>query len=1306
MSLHEAPMTDKLTMSLSQLDSRLRWLCAAQGLGIACLVLVLGAVVAVVLDGVLHLGSGSRTILLVLLVASVFVVAWRRILLPLLRTVDPSELAAVVEETHPSLNERLVSTIELNDPKIPERHKGSSLMRELLTRQTMTQTASIDFGSTIPSETCLRPLSLALCLVCLLIFPMLFAPSTSRLLVSRLFLPWENHETWGLLQFDIVPRDVTVPRGTDVAVTAKVQLRTGFGLLPQTLWLRCRGENRRVDERRMEFDEQNNVYAATMSHVLRPFDYHVASGTERSRDYRVHVADPPEIDAATLEIIPPGYTGLPAQIVDGVLGDIPVFERSEMSFRLQLSQPVASAEFVWQNPDTPDSAVTPMLLSPDGRSASLEMTANMGGPFEFRLRGEDGLYNPPEPPRRLRLIPDRPPTLELSGEGSEQQATVNDVLAVVASADDDLGLAALELHYKVFQKKAFTSEVPGERLGRRSVEHAFSIRLADLDLAVGDVVTYRVRAADTRPIPGPNEVWSDERTVMIQEDAPPPGTNQLTARQRELREELQTIIDGVVQNKNGVQELQQEAEAGSPDESGSDKNSAIPPRIQEQRQLAEQLEQLARRFAEHPLYANLVPDSQEAAREHLPQAQQKLQEAAKAPVNEKVKPLNEAVESLAKVESKLRQVESEFDQLAEMERDLLELNRLAQRTQALADDVSELDQQRTEEPSSRDSDDAEQHRAELDRTQQQLQQEQRDLSDDLNDLLDRRPELIEAAKRNQLDQLGQLAERAAQIAEPQELLAEALREAADQSSDRMPSQTQQSPQPSQMTADAKTQNSPQAEETQNTGRNQSSQPSENEEREGQQTAESPRESGPRPDSDAPAAAAETEETNEPPSRAEEVMARQAELNRDAAKLALDIASQTGSESAATREAMETVRQNERSTRQTQAGQFSQASQSAQSGAQSAQQAAQELGRSPERSPRLQEQAEQLAQRQEQMAGELQQLAQSPAEQHQVQEHQQEQLSEAARTLSERLEQVAQNLDSAPLNMGREAEQARNAQQSAEQGRGAMQQASRELQQNNPHDAAQSADEAAHAMRQAAQRAGQATSQASSPSPSPIPPEVGGQISQAVRQLQQAGQQLAQAGREMRQRSQNRTDSSSSQMSETPAEATTENSQSSQASQSGQQTSQGNSSQSQSYSSANAPSQSANSQQEGSESPSLTQSAESLRQAADSLNQASAQLQLAPGQSGPTTDSQDQNPDSSLGGKPDGNEGNGAQATVDLRQLENRLQKMTKRNWGELPGHLRTEILQAAQRRPNGDYAKLIKLYFEEIAKTRTSESTP
>jgi hypothetical protein len=41
-----------------------------------------------------------------------------------------------------------------------------------------------------------------------------------------------------------------------------------------------------------------------------------------------------------------------------------------------------------------------------------------------------------------------------------------------------------------------------------------------------------------------------------------------------------------------------------------------------------------------------------------------------------------------------------------------------------------------------------------------------------------------------------------------------------------------------------------------------------------------------------------------------------------------------------------------------------------------------------------------------------------------------------------------------------------------------------------------------------------------------------------------------------------------------------------------------------------------------------------------------------------------------------------------------------KRWGDLPGELRTKVIQDMQARYGEDYARIIKLYFEQIADTK------
>ena len=69
-------------------------------------------------------------------------------------------------------------------------------------------------------------------------------------------------------------------------------------------------------------------------------------------------------------------------------------------------------------------------------------------------------------------------------------------------------------------------------------------------------------------------------------------------------------------------------------------------------------------------------------------------------------------------------------------------------------------------------------------------------------------------------------------------------------------------------------------------------------------------------------------------------------------------------------------------------------------------------------------------------------------------------------------------------------------------------------------------------------------------------------------------------------------------------------------------------------------------------------------------------------------------------------GGGATTEADIKQLDAEFNKLRQRNWGRLPGQLRTEILQGSNKKPRPEYAKQIKSYFEEIAKPTTREAAP
>ena len=61
---------------------------------------------------------------------------------------------------------------------------------------------------------------------------------------------------------------------------------------------------------------------------------------------------------------------------------------------------------------------------------------------------------------------------------------------------------------------------------------------------------------------------------------------------------------------------------------------------------------------------------------------------------------------------------------------------------------------------------------------------------------------------------------------------------------------------------------------------------------------------------------------------------------------------------------------------------------------------------------------------------------------------------------------------------------------------------------------------------------------------------------------------------------------------------------------------------------------------------------------------------------------------------------GASGKPSEKAFENDLKKYGGKKWGDLPGELRTKIVQDLKARYGDDYANMIKLYFEQIADSK------
>ncbi|REJ85690.1 MAG: hypothetical protein DWQ34_28530 [Planctomycetota bacterium] len=788
---------NELTDRLSGVDHRVRLLSLVKGAGM--LAVAVGACVGfgLLADFAWDFPLAVRAGLLGLTALVAIVCAWRQLIRPAFRRASSEELAALVESRHPELHERLTSAIELSDPDEPDDYRGSLLMRELLLKQAHESVQRVPVGDAESPEHVGRWGFAGVAVILALLAPFLFVGGYG-LLLTRFFAPWENLERASNLYFVVDDGDRTVARGSDVEVAAAVGWRYTESGLPDEVWLKWKNERGDRDRRQMAWSEDRERYVALLPHVFHSFQFEVVSGSARTRAYQVNVVEAPALMALMLAVDPPAYSGRHAELIDGAVGEMVVLEGSDLALSMEFNKPVADALFVWTPDPTddipePHAVKSPVDIAEDGMSGALELDAGAGGVFSIVLTDRDGLHNLDEPIRRIRVIADEPPLVAFADSQAEAEARPNDVVRIPLTASDDLGVAALELHYEVLRTGGDDSNLPltgvletdPALLGGRAVEDVFTLDLSSLGLTEGGLISVRGKAVDERPAPGPNESWTEQRLIGISEEADPYGAQELAEQQRKVKDALSELRQDVIENREQVEELRGEAEKNLQENAAFERDADASDLAEDQRDLIDRAEQLAAIFELHPLYANLGRRTREVASEPLTNAAEQMEHSTDAELKEKTTDFQKSAEQLAAAAERLEQLEAEFEQLAALERDLLDLQQLADRTERLAGDVEEFDAARSEVRPDETDQQRQAREQQLATQQQQLQQDHQELTHDLDDLLKRRPELLDAALEDQLERLSELAERAGEIANREEALGEALREEAQRNAENL-----------------------------------------------------------------------------------------------------------------------------------------------------------------------------------------------------------------------------------------------------------------------------------------------------------------------------------------------------------------------------------------------------------------------------------------------------------------------------------------------------------------------------------------
>src|SRR3954470_12174417 len=412
---------------------------------------------------------GAATIALAL--AAVVWAAW-----PLTRRPTDRQIARFVEERVPELDDTIVTAVELRD-RPPSGHTFAPLVVEAAAARLQT----LDPDCVVDPETrraaMRRAFAGAVLLAAIVVAALPFASKTAQVAYVKLFP--------GSVSVHVTGGDLRVPAGRPVTLGARVSGRhVALDRIAPVVTIEASGATATVPMART-----GNGYELRIPALDRSFKYFVTAGPARSNDYRVTALVPPRVQRIDLHYEYPSFTGLKARD-ERDSGDVYGPAGTRVRVTVHADKPVVQGRLAFGD----GKSALPLSAA---ANRTLESTLTVKGEASYRvaLVDADGLSSQGVE-YFVRVMDDRPPVVHILRPSGDQQITPLDEVPIEARADDDFGIASLDMVYSV--SGGAERVVPFTSLGGTELARIGSRMLAVEDLRVkpGDVIAYYARARD------------------------------------------------------------------------------------------------------------------------------------------------------------------------------------------------------------------------------------------------------------------------------------------------------------------------------------------------------------------------------------------------------------------------------------------------------------------------------------------------------------------------------------------------------------------------------------------------------------------------------------------------------------------------------------------------------------------------------------------------------------------------------------------------------------------------------------------
>ena len=417
---------------------------------------------------------------------SVIAAVYFALVRPLRRRASDAQLARLVEEKHPGVEDRFVSAIEFSGEEM--RAAFSPVIIDRLVEDADRRAIDVSVDEVVPRKRFWQFGGAAAASLALFIAALIFGPKEIAMGIAQIITPESQVAATNALKFEVKPGTARVPKGSDQKIFAKL---LNFSSEQATVFTRKAGaSDAQWIGQMMEPAKNNNEFQFFIFNIQEDTEYWVESNSVKSEVFKLTVADLPYVKRIDQTQSFPAYTGLAPKTMEDA-PNVSVLAGATVKLVARLTGKAKAARIVLRE----GGKIEMEKVGETDFAAS--MTVNKDNTYHIEVTSVEGDNYNGSNEYDISLLEDRPPTVTFEKPGRDARATSVEEVLTQAKAEDDYGVLSLDLYFAVNggeEKKVNLQKLKGESAREMTGAHTFF--LEEFGLQPGDLISYYAKARD------------------------------------------------------------------------------------------------------------------------------------------------------------------------------------------------------------------------------------------------------------------------------------------------------------------------------------------------------------------------------------------------------------------------------------------------------------------------------------------------------------------------------------------------------------------------------------------------------------------------------------------------------------------------------------------------------------------------------------------------------------------------------------------------------------------------------------------